>query len=104
MSNPFVEFIEKLSPRDKSDFRNRNPFENDDLNPFLTPESDQVSCLEQTRNLKGSLHKPLTTTENTSQQEETHPITRSNAGDSLEARLYSFQSTNYHSSEREANC
>ena len=97
MSNPFEEFIEKLSPRDQSDYRNRNPFENDDLNPFLAPESDQTPCLEQTRNLEGSLDKPLTTTENNLRQEEAHPITKSNAPDSLEARLYSFCGTANHS-------
>lgn len=88
IANPFVEFIEKSSPRDKSDYRNRNPFENDDLNPFLTPDSDQTLCLEQTRNLKGSLYKSLTTSENITREEETPPITKSNAGDSLEARLH----------------
>ena len=80
--------IAKSSSRDKSDYINRNPFENDDLNPFLTPDSDQTLCLEQTRNLKGSLYKSLTTSENITREEETPAITKSNAGDSLEARLH----------------
>ena len=81
MSNPFEEFIEKLSPRDQSDYRNRNPFENDDLNPFLTTESDQTACLQESRK-EGSQYKSLTSSE--SFQQENTAIT----GESLEERLH----------------
>ena len=81
IANPFVEFIEKSSPRDKSDYRNRNPFENDDLNPFLTTEPDQTACLQETRK-EGSQYKSLTNAENSFQ--ENTAIT----GESLEERLH----------------
>ena len=77
--NHLIELIAKSSSREKSDYVNKNPFENDDLNPFLT-ESDQTSCLQQTRK-EGSQHKSLTSTENFFQ--ENTAIT----GESLEERL-----------------
>ena len=73
--------IAKSSSREKSDYINRNPFENDDLNPFLTTESDQTSCLQQTGK-EGSQYKSLTSTENFFQ--ENSAIT----GESLEERLH----------------
>ena len=79
--NPLIELIAKSSSRDKSDYINRNPFENDDLNPFLTAESDQTSCLQQTGK-EGSQYKSLTSTENFFQ--ENTAIT----GESLEERLH----------------
>lgn len=79
--NPLIELIAKSSSREKSDYINRNPFENDDLNPFLTTESDPTSCLQQTRK-EGSQYKSLTNAENSFQ--ENTAIT----GESLEERLH----------------
>ena len=79
--NPLIELIAKSSSREKSDYINRNPFENDDLNPFLTTEPDQTACLQETRK-EGSQYKSLTSSESFLQ--ENTAIT----GESLEERLH----------------